>query len=122
MAIVDLVGLVRQRIDDIMRQNHSMTANELYFQGENGLWSLITIQTSSGKAIEYDFIEGEESWKRPDAVLEYEQAAMENVKVVVIVPDEAIADVLILVRNYDDMGVRVTDYSAAGLIPLPLTF
>jgi hypothetical protein len=122
MAIVDLVGLVQQRIDDIMEQNHSMTANELYFSGENGLWSLISIQGSSGKIIEYDFIEGEESWKRTDAVLEYDQAAMENVKVVVIVPDNAIAEVLIQVRQYDGDFVKVTDYTAAGLIPLPLAY
>jgi hypothetical protein len=122
MAIVDLVGLVQQRLDDIMEQNHSMTATELYFSDEKGIWSLITIKTSSGRVIEYDFIEGEEGWKRPDAVLEYSQAAMENVKVMVIVPDLALADVMIMVRNYDGQGIIVTDYSAAGLIPLPLAY
>jgi hypothetical protein len=47
---------------------------------------------------------------------------MENVKVMVIVPDLALADVLIMVRNYDGQGIIVTDYSAAGLIPLPLAY
>jgi hypothetical protein len=122
MAVIDLMSLVDQRLEDITKQNPSMSAEELYFEGDHGLWCLITIRSGQGRTIEHNFVEGEESWKRPDAVLEYNQAAMEMIKVIVIVPDTALPDVMALVRNYDGQDVVVTDYSAMGLIPLPLAY
>ncbi len=122
MAIIDLVNLVEQRLEDIREQNPALIVSEFYFSGETGLWSLITIQGREGDVIQYEFIESETSWKRAEAVLEYNQASLELVKVVVIVPDSVIADVLSLVRNFDGQGVLVSDYSAAGLIPRPLAY
>lgn len=122
MVFVDLVNIVDQRINDITKQNPSMTAKEFYFSSEEGLWCLITIIGSSGKTIEYDFIENESSWKRPDALLEYNQAAQERIKVIVIAPDDVLADVAILVKQYDGPDIVVSDYSAMGLIPMPLVY
>ena len=121
MAVIDLVNIVEQRLADIARQNHSLST-ELYFAAEAGLWCLITIRGSGGRTIEHDFIESEESWKRPDAVTEYAQAALDQVKVMVVVPDQALPDVLLLVRNYDAEGVSVADYTFLGLMPLPLIY
>lgn len=109
-----------QRLEDITKQNHSMTAEEYYFEGETGLWCLITIKGNEGRTIEYDFIEGDDSWKRTDAAVEYAQAALELIKVVVIVPDLALPELLLLVRDYRVEGMRISDYSAMGLLPLPL--
>jgi hypothetical protein len=122
MAVIDLMNIVDQRLDDITKHNPSMKAEEFYFEGEVGLWCLITIHGSEGMAIEYDFIESDRSWKRSDALSEFAQAVLEQVKVVVIVPDQAMADVLKLVRDHNAQGVQVSDYGAMGLIPLPLTY
>jgi hypothetical protein len=122
MAIIDLPNIVRQRLSDINKRNHSMRAEEIYFEGETGLWCLVTITADSGRTVEYDFIESEESWKRTDVAVEYAQAAMEQVKVLVIVPDQALADVLELVRDYGADGVSATDYGAMELVPLPLAY
>jgi hypothetical protein len=122
MAIIDLIDLVEQRLRDISKQNPSMTTKELYFSSEEGMYCLITITGSAGNAIEYNFIESENSWKRPEAMLEYNQAALDRVKVIVIVPDDAFPDVVIMVKNYDGLEVIVTDYSAMELIPMPLTY
>jgi hypothetical protein len=122
MAVIDLVNLVDQRLQDIMEQNPSMSADEFYFTEETGLWCLITILGSEGRAIEYDFIESETSWKRANARIEYFQVLLEQVTVMIIVPDQSLADVLLMVRDTDTEGLLVTDYSAIGLIPLPLTY
>jgi hypothetical protein len=122
MAVIDLVNIVEQRLADIARQNHSLSTEELYFAAEAGLWCLITIRGSEGRTIEHDFIESEESWKRPDAVTEYAQAALDQIKVMVVVPDQALPDVLLLVRNYDAEGVSVSDYTFLGLMPMPLIY
>jgi hypothetical protein len=122
MAVIDLMNIVDQRLGDITKQNPSMTAKELYFEGEDGLWCLISIVGGGGRAIEYDFIESDNSWKRADAVSDYAQAALGQVKVLVIVPDQVLVDVLFMVRDYDAQGVSVSDHSAMDLIPLPLTY
>ena len=122
MAVIDLTSIVDQRLADITKLNPSMKADEFYFEGETGLWCLITIQGSGGRVIEYDFLESEESWKRKSAITEYIQASMEQVKVLVIAPDLSLADLLLLVRDNDAEGVLVSDYSAMGLIPMPLAY
>jgi hypothetical protein len=122
VAVIDLVNLVDQRLQDIIEQNPSISADEFYFTEETGLWCLITIIGSGGRAIEYDFIESETSWKRANARIEYFQVLLEQVKVMIIVPDQSLADVLLMVRDTDAEGLLVTDYSALGLIPLPLTY
>ena len=122
MAVTDLKNIVDQRLEDITKQNRSMTADELYFEGETGLWCLITILGSEGRAIEQDFLESEDSWKRKSALTEYLQSTLEQVKVMGIVPDRSLADVLILIRDNGIEGVLVSDYSATGLIPMPLTY
>jgi len=122
MAVIDLVNIVEQRLADISRQNPSLSLEELYFTAETGLWCLITIRGGEGRMIEHDFIESEESWKRPDAVTEYAQAALDQTKVMVVVPDQALADVLLRVRNYDAEGVSVADYTLLGLTPMPLIY
>ena len=120
MAVIDLMSIVDQRLEDITKQNHSMTVEEYYFGGETGLWCLITIRGSEGRTLEHDFIESTDSWKRADVAADYTQSALEKVRVVVIVPDLALPDVLLLVRDYGAEGVQVTDYTAMGLLPLPL--
>ncbi len=122
MAVIDLPNIVHQRLRDITIQNLSMIAEELYFDGGSGLWCLITIRRGDGIIVEYDFIESEESWKRTDAVIEYAEAAMEKVRVLVIVPDQALANVLELVGDFRSGGILVSDFSAMELIPLPLTY
>lgn len=122
MAVIDLQNIVRQRLMDITSLNPSLVVGETYFDGESGLWCLITISNGNGRAIEYDFIESEVSWKRTDVAVEYAQAAMEQVKVLVIVPDQVLADVLELVRDYGVEGVLVSDHSAMDLVPLPLAY
>ena len=53
---------------------------------------------------------------------EYAQATLDQIKVMVVVPDQALPDVLFLVRNYDAEGVSVADYTFLGLMPLPLSY
>jgi hypothetical protein len=122
VPIIDLMNLVDQRIEDIQRENPSLKATEVYFESEEGLWALVNVQNSEGITIEYEFVESETSWKRPEAVLEYNQASLEMVKVVVIVPDEAMVDVMLQVKNYDGTDVVVKDYRELGLMPMPLAY
>jgi hypothetical protein len=122
MAVIDLMNIVDQRLADITRQNPSMKVEEFYFEGETGIWCLITILGKDGNVLEHDFIESEESWKRTDVAAEYSQATLDRVKVIVIVPDQALAEVLTMVRDYDARGVSISDYSFLGLIPMPLTY
>jgi hypothetical protein len=122
MAVIDLQNIVRQRLDVLTKLNPSMSTKDVYFVGESGLWCLVSISGSNGRIIEYDFIESENSWKRTGVAEGYALAASELVRVLVIVPDQALADVLELVRDHGAEGVLVSDYSAMELLPLPLAY
>lgn len=122
MTVIDLVNVVDQRQRDVTSHSPSLTVERIYLGGEAGLWSLINIKGSEGKTIGIDFSESDLSWKRDETTEEYALAARDQVNVVVIVPDQVVAEVLLLAKAYDVHGVIVSDYSPMGLIPLPLTY
>lgn len=118
MAVVDLMDIVAQRKAHIEENCCDVRAEEIYFSGESWIWCLLTIRDdASGEALEYDFIETEDSWKRPDAVLEYNEAAYEQVEVVVIVPDSSFEETVELVTRAGYLGIFISDYSAMALAP-----
>jgi hypothetical protein len=71
MAVIDLVNIVNQRLNDITSQNPTLTVDEIYLRGETGLWGLITKIGIGGKTIELDIIESDISWKREQAAKGY---------------------------------------------------
>ncbi len=118
MAVVDIKDIVDQRKAQIEKDYVDARTEENYFSGEGGIWCLLTIQDNvSGEALEYDFIETAESWKRPDAILEYNEAVYEGVEVVVIVPDSSFEEAVALVTRAGYLGIVISDYSAMALSP-----
>lgn len=118
MAVVDLKDIVDQRIVQIEEDYADVRTEETYFFGESGVWCLLVLlDKSSGKILEYEFIETAESWRRPDAVLEYNEAAYERVDVVIVVPDQSLEEVAELVTRAGNPEIIISDYSAMELVP-----
>jgi hypothetical protein len=118
MAAIDIMDIVDQRKAQIEEDYIDVRTEDTYFTGEMGAWCLLTIHDeNTGEALEYDFIETGESWRRPDAILEYNEAAYEQVEVVVIVPDNSFDEVVVLVARAGYLGIIISDYSAMALSP-----
>jgi hypothetical protein len=118
MAVVDLKDIVDQRITQIKHDYADVWTEESYFSGKSGVWCLLTILAKgSREVLEYEFIESADSWRRPDAVLEYNEAADEHVDAVVIVPDNSFEEVVELVTRAGNPEIIISDYSAMELLP-----
>jgi len=121
MPAVDLIDLVDQRLAQIEEDDPGTEAEATYFVGETGPWCFITVQDEEvGEIIGYEFLETAESWRRRDALAEYNEAAEEEIEVVVIVPDEVFVEVAELLYEQGEPNVQVSDYSAMELLPMPL--
>lgn len=121
MPAVDLIDLVEQRMAQIAEDDPDSEAEATYFVGETGPWGFITVRDEEvGEVIGFEFVETGESWRRSDALAEYNEAASEEVEVVVIVPDEDLVEVAELVHEVGEPNVQVSDYAAMELVPMPL--
>lgn len=118
MAVVDLVDLVDQRLAQLAEDNEEIRAEETYLVGDTGVWCLLALyDDASDDLIGFEFIETSESWKRPDAVLQYNEAVTEGFNVLVIVPDESFLEMSELLARGGDTNINISDYSAMELIP-----
>ncbi|MGE5379399.1 MAG: hypothetical protein ACM3L5_00830 [Candidatus Saccharibacteria bacterium] len=118
MAAVDLVDLADQRIAQLAEDDEGIRAEETYLVGDTGIWCLLILYDDAlDELIGFEFIETAESWKRPDAVLQYNEAATEGFTVLVIVPDESFVEMSELMARAGDSSISISDYSAMDLIP-----
>ncbi|HOL06869.1 MAG TPA: hypothetical protein PKX52_00210 [Methanomassiliicoccaceae archaeon] len=119
MAAVDLMDLVNQRIEDIDDEDEDLETDAAYFIGEHGPWGFIVI-TSDGEPIGFEFIESGDSWRRPEAMDEYNAAASLDLEVLVIVPDEAFAMATEMIYGSGNPSITISNYHAMELTPRPL--
>jgi hypothetical protein len=118
MAVVDLIDLVDQRLAQLAEDDEDIRAEETYLVGDTGVWGLLVLyEDDSDELMGFEFIETAESWKRPDAVLQYNEAATEGFTVLVIVPDESFVEMSELLARAGDTSIGVSDYSAMELVP-----
>ena len=118
MATVDLMDLVEQRMED-MGEDDEVEAEATYFISESGPWSFMAIQ-ADGEVIGFEFIETESSWRRPEAIAEYNAAANSDLEVLVIVPDEAFVEATEMIYRSGGVGITISSYHAMELVPRPL--
>jgi hypothetical protein len=118
MAVVDVMDIVDQRMAQIGEDDPDIRVEETYFTDDTGVWSLLTLYDEAlDELLGFEFIETAESWRRPEAVLQYNEAAAEGFTVLVIVPDESFVDMSELLARAGDSSITVSDFSAMELAP-----
>jgi hypothetical protein len=121
MAVVDLIDLVDQRLAQLAEDDEDIRAEETYIVGDTGTWCLLALyEEDSDEPFGFEFIETAESWKRPDAVLQYNEAVTEGYATLVIVPDRSFVEMSELLARAGDTSINISDYSAMELIPQAL--
>lgn len=118
MAIVDLVDIIEQRIAQIEEDDEFVGVEDTYFDSEKGIWCLLTLfDEALGELMGLEFIETAESWRRPEAILEYNEAASEEIMVLVVVPDESFVEMSELLARAGNPMIHISDYSAMEFVP-----
>jgi hypothetical protein len=121
MAVVDLIDLVDQRLAQLAKDDEDLHAEETYLVGDTGIWCFLSLyDDDSDELVGFEFIETEESWRRPDAVLQYNAAVTAGLSVLVVVPDRSLVEVSELLARAGDSSIEISDYSAMELVPRDL--
>ena len=118
MATVDLMDLVGQRMED-MEEDEEVEAEATYFISDSGPWSFMVVR-ADGEIVGFEFLETENSWKRPEAIEEYNAVANSDLEVLVIVPDEAFVEATEMLYQSGGVGITISSYHAMELSSRPL--
>lgn len=111
LPMIDLQHALEQRLAGAM-------------DGENGLvarpelmddWCVISFHDSSGNMVRCEFLETERSWRRRDAVQEYNDLIDQGVEVMVAVPEGVLGAVDRLLGSYAHPDVQLASLDELGI-------
>ena len=111
MVQLDLEDAIRLRMEMLLRNNPDL---EIDSSGQEGDWALLTLN-EGGRLVGFEFLETDDSWSRPDALLQYYEAANAGYYVGVIVPSWAVDDVNELVFSMGEYPVTILTYEDLGI-------
>ncbi|NLK25568.1 MAG: hypothetical protein GX307_03210 [Euryarchaeota archaeon] len=105
-------------LQDIVEQRLSGTADEGLVNTSEVMddWGVITFYDGSGNVIRCEFIETERSWKRRDAVQDYNDLISEGVEVLVIVPESVLESVDNFLGIYAHPDVQLSSMDELGIM------
>jgi hypothetical protein len=117
MGAVEIQRIIRSRVLMLTNANPDL---EIEDSVEEGDWGLLTLR-ERGNLIGFEFLETEDSWKRPDALLQYFEASNDGYYVGVIVPDEYLEDLTDLIYSVGEEPVLILSYESLGITPFALS-
>ncbi len=116
--MIDVEGIIRQRLDALRSDDPDIDVE--YDIIEDGDWGFITILDDELEPMAFEFVESQLSWKRGEAVEEYNNLAGDGFDVAVIAPDETFLDLNALLASKGDPNIGLFSYSSLGIRPIPL--
>ena len=105
--------MIRTRVLMLTNANPDLEIEDSVEEGE---WGLLTLR-ERGNLVGFEFLETEDSWKRPDALLQYFEASNDGYYVGVIVPEENVDDVTDMVYSMGEEPVLIQSYEGLGIVP-----
>ncbi|MBI0584742.1 MAG: hypothetical protein ISF22_11045 [Methanomassiliicoccus sp.] len=117
MGPKDIQRMIRSRVAMLTNANPDLSIED---DVEEGTWGLLTLR-ERGHLVGFEFLETEESWKRPDAVLQYFEASNDGYYVGVLVPKRCVSRVTDLMYSMGELPVVVLTYEGLGVTPLSLS-
>lgn len=117
MPQFDLDDAVRRRRNILLKNNPHLEIDDSVQDGD---WALLTLY-EDGRLIGFEFLETEDSWSRPDALLQYYEAANDGYYVGIIVPSSVIDDVTELVFSMGEYPAAILTYDDIGIEDLAMS-
>ncbi len=116
MGPVEIQRMIRSRVTMLTNANPDLSIEDELIDGS---WGLLTLR-ERGHLVGFEFLETEDSWKRPDAVIQYYEASDDGYYVGVVVPEEYYDDVIERVYTMGELPVVILTYEELGVAPLQL--
>jgi|ADurb_Met_01_Slu_FD_contig_21_1397147_length_920_multi_7_in_0_out_0_2 hypothetical protein len=116
MGPVEIQRMIRSRVAMLTNANPDLSIEDDVIEGD---WGLLTLK-ERGHLVGFEFLETEDSWRRPDAVIQYFEASDDGYYVGVIVPEEWYDEVTERIYTMGELPVVVLTYEGLGVAPLRL--
>lgn len=114
----DLRKALSIRSEDVASGNPDLAVRYTIYTDDRTEWGIMNIMTEQGKVIGLEFFESEESWRRPGAVRDYNNAADEGFPVAVVVPDNVYREFRRSAVDRGGEGFSTYLYSDMGIGPM----
>jgi hypothetical protein len=111
MPQIDLEDAIELRIEMLLEIRPGLEVDRSVQEGD---WALLTLN-DGGRLVGFEFLETEDSWTRPDALLQYFEAANAGFYVGIIVPSSALDDLTEMVIGKGEYPVTILTYDSIGI-------
>ncbi|MDW5562836.1 MAG: hypothetical protein SA339_06375 [Methanomassiliicoccus sp.] len=116
MGPVDIQRMIRSRVAMLTNANPDLSIEDDLI---DGVWGLLTLR-ERGHLVGFEFLETEESWRRPDAVIQYFEASDDGYYVGVVVPEDDYDEITERVYTMGELPVMILTYEGLGVAPMQL--
>ncbi len=114
----DLRKALSIRAENVASRNPDLAVRYTIYTDDRTEWGILSILTENEKVIGLEFFESEESWRRPGAVRDYNNAADEGYPVAVVIPDNVFREFRRSAVDRGGEGFSTYLYSDMGIAPM----
>jgi len=101
--MIDISTMMAERAGRVTKGDPDLTVRYSLYTDDRHEWGILHILDPDERVIGLEFFESENSWMRPNAVVDYNMAAREGYPVAVIVPDSSFRS---FIDNIHSRGAR----------------
>jgi hypothetical protein len=96
---VDVMELTKKRVESLRRKHRDISLDYIVQYTPFGNWAIILYSEYDFSLTGFDIIESRNSWKRPNAIEEYNSLIDDGYCVVVYVPSAVLSDVAKMIKD-----------------------
>lgn len=115
--MTDLSRIMANRAENVTARDPDLTVRYSLYTDDRHEWGILHILDPEEKVIGLEFFESEDSWRRPNAVDDYNMAAHEGYPASVVIPDEVFSQFIREVHQRGGEGFSTYLLSELNLAP-----
>lgn len=115
--MIDIHDAMAQRADMVSSRNPDLIVRYSAYTDDRREWGILHILSEDQKVVGLEFFENEESWRRSNAVNDYDMAAHEGYPVAVLVPEGAFREFVDQAKRSARENFTVYSYSDFNIQP-----
>ncbi len=117
MEMIDIRSVLAARAESLTSRDPDLAVQYTVYSDDKNEWGIMHVLGRDDRVVGVEFFETEDSWKRPNAVRDYNLAVDEGYPVAVIVPDNSFAEFRRLAVDQGIEGFTTYLYSDLDIRP-----